>query len=472
MKELLFLFLLTTIIYPTSYAWSDIYTWKDADGKTHFSDKAPTNKKKQPQTLKLNEKNFSKNFSSQRVKKKKIIPLPKKSSKSVFLESVFSRINGSDELTKVGYIYQGNQCNIKNKVMMPAGRLKKLRDSAEFEFNKKMQEANYTLPNIDHTLFASSLENTSIDYSFAAIITDMKVEGCSDDKSQDYKVYIKVEWKVFDNLKRKVVFTSESEGSFFGSLKNVSTRHSFTYLAISKAFSVATHNLLAEQELSTLMKDELENENPKATKSSQPITINTSNPIQFSNRLQAVRSIKEATLVVRTTSGHGSGFIIDKTGKAITNAHVIASHNNVIVIYNNKEYKARVIRRNSERDIALIQITPPDPMEFKHVHIASKDPEPGEDIMIIGAPLYEKLSHSVTRGIISAKRKLDDNQIYLQTDAAINPGNSGGPAFNDNGKIVGIAVSGIFSQNGASKNINFLIPITEGFNAINLQVEP
>jgi serine protease Do len=174
---------------------------------------------------------------------------------------------------------------------------------------------------------------------------------------------------------------------------------------------------------------------------------------------------------VRTTSGHGSGFVIDKSGKVITNSHVVSSHKNVIVVYNNKEYEAHVVRNNPERDIALLQIEQSSSLEFKSANITTETPEPGEDVMIIGAPLDEKLSHSVSRGIISAKRKMEDNQIYLQTDAAINPGNSGGPAFNDNGEIVGIAVSGIFSQSGASKNINFLIPIKNGLDAINLHVK-
>jgi S1-C subfamily serine protease len=464
----LLVILMLVNIFSANSAWSEIYKWVDANGKAHFSDKAPKNK---PKEIKVEVNQPSKNTrSSYNINKKEPIVLSAESSKSVFLESLFAKLDGSNELVEVGYESQGRNCAFKQKIMMPSGRLQQLRNAAEFEFNKRMKNSNYKIPNMDNALFASSLEAISIDYSFGAVMTELRIEGCKEEKYRTYKAYNKVEWQVFDNLKRKVVFTSESEGSFAGSLEGVITVHSLARVAISKAFSVATNNLLASQELADLMGKNTSSGDYKELDKSKPIIIQASKPIRLSSRSQAVRSVKEATVVVRTTTGHGSGFVIDKSGKVITNSHVVSSHKNVIVVYKNKEYEAHVVRNNPERDIALLQIMQSGSLIFKNANIATKDSESGEDVMIIGAPLDEKLSHSVSRGIISAKRRMEDSQIYLQTDAAINPGNSGGPAFNDNGEIVGITVSGIFSQGGASKNINFLIPIKDGLDAINLQI--
>ena len=86
-----------------------------------------------------------------------------------------------------------------------------------------------------------------------------------------------------------------------------------------------------------------------------------------------------------------------------------------------------------------------------------------------GTPLSEKLSSTVTRGIISANRFLEDKQAYYQTDASINPGNSGGPAVNKFGEVIGIAVAGLINRSGSSVNINFLIPIEEAIKTLNIQ---
>ena len=72
----------------------------------------------------------------------------------------------------------------------------------------------------------------------------------------------------------------------------------------------------------------------------------------------------------------------------------------------------------------------------------------------------------VNRGIIPAQHKSKDEQSYYQTDAAVNPGNSGDPAFNDVGKVIGIAVSGLFTRSGGGLNINFLLPIDDAVTAL------
>ena len=76
-----------------------------------------------------------------------------------------------------------------------------------------------------------------------------------------------------------------------------------------------------------------------------------------------------------------------------------------------------------------------------------------------------KLSHTVTQGILSAVRQESGRRLF-QTDASINPGNSGGPVFDSAGELVALSVAGLFTRQGASLNVNYLIPIGEELQAL------
>ena len=93
----------------------------------------------------------------------------------------------------------------------------------------------------------------------------------------------------------------------------------------------------------------------------------------------------------------------------------------------------------------------------------------GEEIYVVGTPLDERLDFSISRGIISARRTLDEKSYY-QTDAAVNPGNSGGPVFNSSGNAIGITVAGLFTRDGGSRNINYVIPILDALDALKIKM--
>ena len=142
----------------------------------------------------------------------------------------------------------------------------------------------------------------------------------------------------------------------------------------------------------------------------------------------------------RAVSG-GSGVIISPQGEILTNYHVIASMgtgDNTLEVKTSdgKTYKATVLGKDKELDIALIKI---DAAHLPFAKLGESDSlRIGEWVVAIGNPFG--LEHTVTQGIISAKgRKLDTGvSSFLQTDAAINRGNSGGPLLNLRGEVVGI----------------------------------
>ena len=138
------------------------------------------------------------------------------------------------------------------------------------------------------------------------------------------------------------------------------------------------------------------------------------------------------------THGLGSGFIIDSDGIILTNAHVVAEADEVIVkLTDKRELKAKVLGADKLSDVAVLKV---DAKNLPVVKIGDADKaKVGEWVVAIGSPFG--FENSVTAGIISAKsRSLPDEGYvpFLQTDVAINPGNSGGPLFNLNGEVIGI----------------------------------
>ena len=132
--------------------------------------------------------------------------------------------------------------------------------------------------------------------------------------------------------------------------------------------------------------------------------------------------------------GVGSGFVVDSNGIILTNAHVVADADEVIVKFqDNREFTAKVLGSDRATDVAVLKI------DAKNLPtVATGDPAKtrvGEWVVAIGAPFG--LENTVTSGIVSAKSRSlpgDAAVPFIQTDAAVNPGNSGGPLFNLKGK--------------------------------------
>jgi serine protease Do len=162
----------------------------------------------------------------------------------------------------------------------------------------------------------------------------------------------------------------------------------------------------------------------------------------------------------------GSGFIVSNDGYLMTNAHVVANADEVVVrLTDKREFKAKVVGSDRRTDVALLKISA---QNLPTVSIG--DPthlKVGEWVIAIGSPFG--FDSTVTKGIVSAVgRSLPEENYtpFIQTDAAVNPGNSGGPLFNMRGEVVGIN-SQIYSRTGGFMGISFAIPIDLAINVSN-----
>ena len=169
----------------------------------------------------------------------------------------------------------------------------------------------------------------------------------------------------------------------------------------------------------------------------------------------------------------GSGVIIDEDGFILTNLHVVRRAQRIQIKLSDEagggEYEVQPIVGTSKTDVALLKIIPKKKGEkFKAVKFAKDDDLLlGETVIALGNPFG--LGGSVSRGILSAKRRAmpkEDEplnvQNWIQTDASINPGNSGGPLVNLHGDLIGLNVAILAEAQG----IGFAIPVKQVSEAL------
>ncbi len=241
-------------------------------------------------------------------------------------------------------------------------------------------------------------------------------------------------------------------------------------LSLSLSFTLMAHNVLA-------MSDSPDTSYPTPNKQSVPTLapmLKTVLPSIVNISTQGMIAVQQSPLMndpffrqfapqipqERPTQGIGSGVIVDaKKGYIMTNNHVIAHANSIIVTLKNKQkLKAKLIGSDPETDIAILQV------EAKHltdIPFANSDNlQVGDFVVAIGNPFG--LSQTVTSGMVSALGRMnlgiEGYENFIQTDASINPGNSGGALVDLHGRLIGIN-SAILAPTGGNVGIGFAIPI-------------
>jgi len=166
--------------------------------------------------------------------------------------------------------------------------------------------------------------------------------------------------------------------------------------------------------------------------------------------------------LARPRTGTGSGVIYTADGYILTNNHVVEFADEFdITLYDNREFKARLVGADPSTDMAILKI---DANNLPAIELGnSDDVKVGEWALAVGNPF--DLTSTVTAGIISAKsrdiniiRKGAPIESFIQTDAAVNPGNSGGALVDVNGRLIGIN-SAIATPTGVFAGYSFAIPV-------------
>ena len=162
----------------------------------------------------------------------------------------------------------------------------------------------------------------------------------------------------------------------------------------------------------------------------------------------------------RVEQSLGSGSIVRDDGVVLTNHHVIANAEEIMVVTSDRrEWPARVLLDDARADLAVLKVDTSGERLPTIAIDAADAPQVGDLVLAIGDPFG--VGQTVTNGIISALARSDvgisDYSFFIQTDAAINPGNSGGPLVDMDGNLIGVNTA-ILSGSGTSSGVGFAIP--------------
>ena len=228
----------------------------------------------------------------------------------------------------------------------------------------------------------------------------------------------------------------------------VTTTAHWSPVRLPKPASLWTSPQLAQS--ATLTPEE--NTNISIYRSASPATVFITSTVYRQDWLFQVFPVRES----------GSGFLIDDTGRILTNFHVVSGNAKAIEVTlgDKTKFKARLLGYDERNDMALIKIQPKSKVPFLKPGDSS-NLQVGQKVLAIGNPFG--FEGTLTTGIISSlNRTIRDEtghvmEDMIQTDAAINPGNSGGPLLDSHGDVIGINTM-IYGP-GANIGIGFAIPI-------------
>ena len=190
------------------------------------------------------------------------------------------------------------------------------------------------------------------------------------------------------------------------------------------------------------------------------LTLTTSNALAQDTQsdtplstAEIARRVTPSVVTITTSTGHGSGVIVDRSGIVVTNLHVIQGETNIAVELSNGDIydHLEVVSYDERRDLVVLKI--------RAFNVApttlgdSDDVQVGHEVVLVGSP--EGFDSTVSEGVISAVRDTGVGYRMLQTTAPASPGSSGGGMFNTYGQLIGI----VTLQHRDGQNLNFALPI-------------
>ena len=165
--------------------------------------------------------------------------------------------------------------------------------------------------------------------------------------------------------------------------------------------------------------------------------------------------IYDSVFLVYSGDSLGSGFSLAENC-IITNAHVLTSgEQTTIKTYRGTTHRAEVAAYSGELDLAVLFVID---SVFPYLTAAPDEPGIGDDVYAVGAPNH--LDYTLTKGIISSRKRVIAGCSYIQANIALSPGNSGGPLLNAEGGVIGVNTLKLSETEG----IGFAIPIEAVFD--------
>lgn len=365
---------------------------------------------------------------------------------------------------EIGQSQIGLFCMPSSSIEWKGGRVNLTDEEFTDAFREELEKYNYPIVGDPNALFEDP-STWKAELLVAGLVNQMKISACypmagfGNFRDSKGSAFIRVNWQIYGQLERKVVYETSTEGSYEAKESSPSGIEK----AMTNAFAMATQNLLADPGFHKLVMRQAGS--LVDSKSGERRTISIKAKPQ---KVSSVSTVREATVTIYAGfGGHGSGFLVAPNGYVLTNEHVVREAKFVRVrLANGREVLGDVIRTDSARDVALIKLREGN-LPYVDLDLRVM-PNVGQDVYAVGTPRDKSLDITLSKGIVSAYRD-ERGQKFIQSDVQIHPGNSGGPLATPNGKVVGIAVMGL-QVGGASQNINFFVPISDAVKALDITV--
>lgn len=280
--------------------------------------------------------------------------------------------------------------------------------------------------------------------------------SCNKDIPKDDCCRVGVDWELLDVVRDQVVYQHRS-------------RYGECHLSALDD-KVVGRRLLIGALRSLLHRDQFSNELrarkvDQAEKPYAPAKVARCKPTKIAMDKGGDAAL-DATVIIESGKGHGSGFILSSSGLIMTAAHVLVNNEPIVKTRDGISYRAHPVRISHKFDVALLKADLSAPLpETRCLTVNAEQQRTGAEVYAIGAPASQELGFSMTRGIVSGLRQ-EDGVHYLQTDTPVSPGNSGGPLVDAKGRVVAVVVSKLAGQ--AMEGIGFGIPIDIALRALAL----
>lgn len=372
-----------------------------------------------------------------------------------FLKSMKTRFE--TPAVKIGEIQKGWFCAAGGDLLWNSKVYNLMSPRMPKLFRTELEKAHYPTPKVSDAIFDEPKDKAKSDAELhvGMFIKEAAANFCVKGEGVQGGVYLKIFWQVYSPEAQKVVFETTTEGSYqpSGFEKTID-------VFFDKAFVLASRNFLGEQGFYDVVTGSL----PSEAKSG-PDTLKLKLAKPYAEPLtKNVTTLRSAVATIFGEVGSGTGFFISQDGYLLTNRHVVGNARFVKVkLITGRELVGEVIRSDKTRDVALVKT---EPIAVQPIAFRSSEPNIGEDVYALGSPLGDKFNTSLTRGILSGYRTMEE-QRYLQSDVAILPGNSGGPLLDAQGAAVGITVAGLGAKGLAG--MNFFIPIADALARLGVQ---
>lgn len=306
------------------------------------------------------------------------------------------------------------------------------------------------------------------DFRLGGILKELRMEVCNGLNASEGWIYAKIDWALYSEKAKRVVFQQVTEGLMV-------SKDKIPDLA-QRALTASVENFLAAPEVMVALKAAPpttlaaapDAAASAASAASGPASAPADGPrggLQLAGGAPLAggaqknqAKLRAAVVTLETASGSGSGFYIDREGYLLTNFHVVSGSKFVKVkLANGDRLVAQVVKVSERDDVALLKSVAVD---LDPLAIRPDTLDVGEEVYAIGTPLGV-LTSTMTRGVLSADR-VSQGVHELQSDAAVTFGSSGGPLLDSEGRVIGLTKSGIRGEKG----FNFFVPVQDALRAL------